>query len=422
MARYSVEASGANGRTRERLSIEASTPTEAARQVMAQGRFPISVRAERVGLAARLDQSLWTSERLGLAELALFAEQLADLVRAGVTIEQALDLLAPGGRGGASTAENQGERRDRRDRALGRLAQRLLRRVREGASLSVALRQEPAVPQAFAGVIQGAEGAGALAVGLASLALSLQRQSETRERIRAALAYPVMVLVVAVLAVSFVLTVVIPEFAPLFAGEERRLPMVTRGVLWLSALLTGRLLWAGLALLLIGVLGRVTWRRSTGLRQRSWRLALRLPPVRYALRLDLAQATRVMGALLESGMEASQAMQLAGEAASFERNRHGFAQGARRLREGEALSHVYAALPHMPDAAASMLAVGERSGQAGAAASRAAQLIETDTNRRVNRLLATLNPVAVITLGALVALFIAAIMLGILSINQLALR
>jgi type II secretory pathway component PulF len=47
---------------------------------------------------------------------------------------------------------------------------------------------------------------------------------------------------------------------------------------------------------------------------------------------------------------------------------------------------------------------------------------ETDTNRKVSRLLATLNPVAVITLGALVALFIAAIMLGILSINQLALR
>lgn len=419
MARYSVEASSARGSVQERLSVEAATTTDAARQVMAQGRFPISVRAERIGWAARLDHPLLTNDRLGLAELALFAEQLADLVRAGVTIEQALDLLAPGGRVGGSATEREG---DRRDRALGRLAQRLLRRVREGASLSAALRQEPAVPPAFAGVIQGAEGAGALAVGLASLAVSLQRQSETRERIRTALAYPAMVLVVALLAVVFVLTAVIPEFAPLFAGEERRLPMVTRGVLWLSALLTGRLLWAGLTLLLTAVLVRVIWRRSPGLRQRLWRLALRMPPVRYALRLDLAQATRVMGALLESGMEASQAMQLAGEAASFERNRQGFAQGARLLREGESLSQVYAALPQMPDAAASLLAVGERAGQAGTAASRAAQLIETDTNRRVNRLLATLNPVAVITLGALVALFIGAIMLGILSINQLALR
>lgn len=419
MARFSVQASAVDGRSRERLSIEASTPTEAARLVLAQGRFPISVEAERVGLDARLDRLLWPSERIGLAELALFAEQLADLVRAGVTIEQALDLLAPGRHGTGSNAENAG---DRHDQALGRLAQRLLRRVREGASLSAALRQEPAVPPAFVGVIQGAEGAGALAVGLASLAVSLQRQNETRERIRTALAYPVTVLVVAMLAVLFVLTAVIPEFAPLFAGEERRLPLITRAVLWLSALLTGRLVWAGLALLLFSMLGWLLWRRLPGLQKCLWRLALRLPPVRYALRLDLAQATRVMGALLESGMEASQAMQLAGQAASFERSRHGFAQGARHLREGESLSHVYAALPQMPEAAATLLAVGERSGQAGFAAARAAQLIETDTNRRVNRLLARLNPVAVIALGALVALFIAAIMLGILSINQLALR
>jgi general secretion pathway protein F len=419
MARFSVETSSTRGSGPERLSVEAATPTDAARQVMAQGRFPISVRVERVGWAARLDQSLWTNDRLGLAELALFAEQLADLVRAGVTIEQALDLLAPDGQGPGLSAARE---RDRRDRALGRLAQRLLRRVREGASLSAALRQEPAVPSSFAGVIQGAEGAGALAVGLASLAVALQRQSETRDRIRAALAYPAMVLVVALLAVCFVLTAVIPEFAPLFAGEERRLPMITRGVLWLSALLTGRLLWVGLVLLLVGLLGRVVWRQAPGLRQRVWQLALRMAPVRYALRLDLAQATRVMGALLESGMEASQAMQLAGEAASFDQNRQGFAQGARRLREGESLSRVYAALPLMPDAAASLLAVGERAGQAGLAASRAAQLLETDTNRRVNRLLAILNPAAVITLGALVALFIAAIMLGILSINQLVLR
>ena len=419
MARFCVETSAATGSSRERLSIEAESPIEAARQVLAQGRFPISVKAERVGMAARLERSVWAGDRLGLAELALFAEQLADLVRAGVTIEQALELLSPSSKADASRPEGEG---DRRDRSIGHLAQRLLRRIREGAAFSAALREEPAVPPAFAGVIQGAEGAGALAAGLASLAISLQRQSETRERIRSALAYPATVLVVALLAVVFMLNAVIPEFAPLFAGEERRLPMVTRGVLWLSSILSGRLLWLVLALMLGGVLARATWTRSPSLRKSAWQFALRLAPVRYALRLDLAQATRVMGALLQSGMEASQAMHLAGEAAAFERNRHGFVAGARRLREGGSLSQAYAALPQMPEAAAALLAVGERSGQAGAAATRAAQLIETDTNRRVNRLLAILNSVAVITLGALVALFIAAIMLGILSINQLALR
>jgi len=421
VARYIVEASAADGLTRERLSIEAATPAEAAKLLIALGHFPLSVRAERVGWAARLDQVVGSSSRMGLAELALFAEQLADLVRAGVVLEQALELLSLGGRGLRSGGRS-APPGDRRDRTISRLAQRLLLRVREGASLSAALQSEPGVPRAFAGVVQGAEGAGKLAAGLGSLAVSVQRQSETRERIRTALAYPATVLVVALAAVLFVLTAVIPEFSPLFVGEEQRLPRVTRAVLWLSDLLTGRLSWIGLLLLLATGVGWLVWRHSPGLRAQAWQHARRLPPVRHAMRLDLAQATRVMGALLESGMEASQAMQLAAQSASFAANQTGFADGARRLREGAALSRVYAALPYVPDVAASLLAVGERSGQAGAAATRAAQLIETDTNRRIASLLAALNPVAVISLGALVALFIAAIMLGILSINQLALR
>jgi type II secretory pathway component PulF len=302
------------------------------------------------------------------------------------------------------------------------LAGRLLRCVREGAALSAALREESSIPQAFVGVVQGGEQAGQLGASLASLAASLQRQAETRERIRSALAYPMAVLVVALVAVLFVLTAVIPEFSPLFIGEERRLPLVTRAVLHLSAMVTGRLPFIAAGSVALVALAWLAWRRSAGLRQRVWAAALRLAPVRHALRLDLAQATRVLGTLLESGLEASQAMQLAGHSAAFTDLRLAFGHAARQLREGASLARAYAALPHLPQAAATLLAVGERSGQAGAAALRAAQLIESDTNRRIDRLLATLNPVAVISLGALVGLLIAAIMLGILSINQLALR
>lgn len=421
MARFSIEASTADGTGREQFTVEAASAQEAARQVIAGGRFPISVRADQDSLFAKLQRSVHASDRLGLADLALFAEQLGDLVRAGVTIEHALVLLAPRARPSV-LSPGPAETDRSHTQATARLAQRLLRRVREGASLSAALRHEPAVPPAFTGVVQGAEGAGALATGLGSLAASLQRQSETRDRIRAALAYPAVVLVAAVLAVAFVLTAVIPEFAPLFAGEEHRLPIVTRAVLWLSGLLEDRVSAAAVLGLALGGTGAAVWRRSPSLRLRAWRLARRLPPVRYALRLDIAQATRVMGALLESGMEASQAMQLAGQAASFEVNRSGLRDGGRRLREGTALSRVYAELPHVPEAAASLVLVGERAGKAGEAATRAAQLIERETKRQIDRLLAVLNPLAVITLGALVALFIAAVMLGILSINQLALR
>jgi general secretion pathway protein F len=445
MPQFIVEAAASDGRRVEQLLLEARDGDDAARQARAQGRYPVRVRLAGVQWHAALLQLVRRAARLSLADLALFAEQLAQLLQAGVPLEQALSLLARTApqrtqsptasvsadlpatptsalSDGAADAAAPGGHGEPSERGLVSLAQRLLVRVREGVSLSSALRAEPAVPASFAGVVHGSEEAGTLADGLAALAGSVQRQVDTRQRVRAALAYPVALAVVALAAVLFVLTAVIPEFAPLFEGEQHRLPLLTRGVLWLSDLVNGRLL---LLLLLVAAVALAiwgAWRRWPALRQTVWRQIRRLPPVRYAMRLDLAQALRVMGSLLQGGMETSAAMQLTAQSATFTEIRLAFEGGARQLRAGAALSQVCAALPGLPDTALTVLMVGERAGEAGAAALRAAQWLDQDTQRRMAALLALVNPLAVIAMGALVALLIAAIMVGILSINQLTFR
>lgn len=423
MTRFVVSAVGANANGEQQLTVEAVSELEAARWAQAQGYVPLHVRAERAGWRAALDIEVWGGARVGLAPLALFAEQLSSLVNAGVALEQALALLARPGEGGAN-AGGAGRARvlEGQDRAVSALADRLLKRVREGSALSAALRAEASIPEAFSGVVQGAEQAGALGAGLAAVAASVQRQHDTRMRIRSALAYPALLLVVAAVALLFILTAVIPQFAPLFSGEEHRLPGLTRVVLWLSGLVTTWLAPAAVAGLLTLVLLVLAWRRWPALRARLWRLGERLGPARLAMQLDLAQCTRVLGILLSSGVEASRAMQLCAQAGAFERNRHALAEGARQLREGAALSTVFGAVPGVSQAAATLLAVGERTGQAGVAALRAAAHLDTECSRRIARTLAALNPLAVLVMGGVVALFIAGIMMGILSINQLALR
>ena len=158
------------------------------------------------------------------------------------------------------------------------------------------------------------------------------------------------------------------------------------------------------------------------MRMRLARLTAGLPPVRLARRLDMAQAIRVFGTLLSSGSEASRALQIAGQAAAFDLTRVAFSQGARRLREGCSLPQAFAELADVPLAVVTLLAVGEQTGQAGQAALRAAQLTESEARRQLARWLAVLNPAAVLGLGAMIAVFIAAVMLGILSINRLALQ
>jgi general secretion pathway protein F len=443
MPRYVVEVAAPDGRRAEPLILEAGSKVEAVRRAQALGRFPLRVRSSRMRWDASVLDLVRPGTRLTLADLALFAEQLGQLLQAGVALESALALLArtaaPRAAARAPSDESapvaaasaagvfdeslvQAHQSEPERGGLASLAQRLLLRVREGASLSAALRPEPAIPASFTGVIQGAEEAGDLAAGLAALATSVQHQVETRRRVRAALAYPVSLAVVALAAVLFVLTAVIPEFGPLFEGEEHRLPYLTRGVLWLSDLVRGRLGLILLCVVAIALSIRLAWIRSPALRTAVWKRLRRLPPVRYAMRLDLAQALAVMGGLLKGGAETSAAMQLTAQSTTFEETRRAFERGARQLREGAALWQVCSVLPGLPETVLTVLVVGERAGESGAATLRAARWLEQDTQRRMATLLSLLNPLAVVAMGALVAFLIAAIMVGILSVNQLTLR
>jgi general secretion pathway protein F len=164
------------------------------------------------------------------------------------------------------------------------------------------------------------------------------------------------------------------------------------------------------------------WRHWPALRRLTGRMRRSVPIVRHAMRLDLAQGLRVLASLLRGGMETSAAMQLAARSSMFGDNRRAFEACARQLREGASLSQVCAGLPDLPEAALTILLVGERAGEAAAAAQRAALWVDADSQRRIARFVALINPAAVITMGALVALIVAAVMLGVLSISQLVVR
>lgn len=405
MPRFRIDVIGSSGGV-ERLLIEAADDLAAARYAFQKGGVPVAIHPIRDGLLGRLQNPVGGSGGINASALALFAEQMAELLNAGLALEQALQLLS---------TQDKGSRQSR-------LAARLLGKIRTGETLSLALSQEQGVPALFIGIVQGAERSGALAMGFATVSQYLERQNEISRRIRAALAYPAVVLAVTIFAVFFILAVVIPEFAPLFSGEEKHLPLVTRVVLFLSELLVNQFPVLLSALVTVGIGSYWSFARIAPVRASMHRALMRLPPVQYAIRLELARTIQVLGALLSSGVEASEAMELAAAVPSNALIRQQFSNGARLLREGCSVAETFSTIPLLPQSVATLIAVGEQSGELGRVATRSALVLEADTNRRIDRFLATLNPAAVISLGGLVALLIASVMLGILSINQLALR
>lgn len=405
MREFYVKFVSPSGR-KESRTILAFTEIEAARQLIIAGDTPLHIRERRGGMLEKLSQPVSNATRLRHFDIALFAEHMAEMLKAGVTVEQALDLLS---------------RQNSREQ-IAALAGRLLGRVRTGQALSHALTEEKSIPKFFSGLVRGSEQGGRLPEGLSYLSDYLMRQAGTRSKIIATLTYPAIVVATSILALFFVLVVVIPEFTPLFAGEEKNLPFVTRLVVGLSDIVNTDLPYLIFVALGIPAAAWAVIIRVESVRRWAEMTAARLPPVDMAHRLDLSKVIRVMGALLESGIDASQAVTLAAESATSARLNRGFLQVGRRLREGARLSDALRSIGGVPETQICLIAVGEQTGELGIAAMRAANLLELETNRRIEQLVSLVNPIAVVVLGVMIAVLIAGVMLGILSANQFVLR
>ncbi|MEY3201390.1 MAG: ral secretion pathway protein [Pseudomonadota bacterium] len=390
MKTYAVDIAGMAGPPR---LVQSACADEAARQLLQQGLMPLAVR--EVSAGERSKRRLATTP----AALALALRQLGQLIEAGMPLDEALSLLA------RSEAKP--------NRAL---ATRLLQAVREGVAISVALSATPGVSPIVAGIVRGAEHAGALPRGFFAAADFLDRAQEIRRAVWSALFYPMLLASVACLATLFILAVVIPEFAPLFQGEEAKLPWITRATLAASSLVVGRVWLIVLAGLSVAAVIAMTQSRRPG---RFW---LRLPLFRELALLQAASVLEVLGRLMQNGVDASDAMRLTAEAAQGSLLAGAFASGERRLREGESLARIFDGISALPASTRSLIQVGEASGQIGRSIVSAGRMLEQDTQHRINRLLAILNPAAVLLMGAVVALLVAGIMLGILGINQWVLR
>lgn len=405
MSRYVIKAVAPSGEVRQ-LFRDAATIDDAALAVMREGFTPISIVQRTLGLVEILNRPLTLGARHKVGDAALFCEQLGAMTASGLTIEQALKVIS-----------KQGVKRK-----TTQTAQRLLPLIQGGMALSAALAQESRLPPYLSGMIRAAETGGKLSEGLAEAGRYMQRQEGTRRSLMNALTYPAVVLITVIVALALVLTVVIPGFEPVFAGEEERLPAITRAALWLSHLavhhLSDLVLSTAGAVLLCGA----AIYRFPAFRHRMLAAFRRFRPVRLALQLDASRTLGVMGMLCRNGVEVSEAVALAAQAAASRHLRTALDSAARQLREGAAITTALERVAAIPDDTRALIEVGEHTGELGATTVRAAQLLEADSSYQIERLVALVNPIAIAFLGVVVGLVVGGVMLGILSVNQLALR
>jgi general secretion pathway protein F len=374
----------------------------------ARGLLPIHA-AERREAANRPDVRQWLGWRreapLSGNDLALFSQQLARLLKAGLPLDRALDILA-------SIA----------GRRVGPVVRRALDRVRDGASLSEAMAaQRGTFPPSYVSLIRAGEASGALHAVLARVADFLARTEAMRQRVISASIYPAILLAAAAASVGLVLTVVLPQFAPMFRDAGARLPATTRLVMEAGDLL-GQVWWIILlALLAATLLWSRLMRRPAAAAWRD-RALLALPVIGGLItRFEVGRFCRTLAVLLGGGVAAPKALALCGDTVGNRAIAAAIETAATRFSHGEGLASPLARSGRFPDLSLQFIRIGEETGKLEEMLAEVADIYDQDVQRLLDRLLAMMVPAITIAMGLIVALIIASVMTAMISINDLAL-
>ena len=369
------------------------------------GHTPIraeEVRGSRGGRPWTL--TLLSARRAGRREIALFTREMATLLGAGLTLERALEILA-----GLSDHE-----------PTRRLLARLLESIRGGGSFADALAERgETFPRFYVSMVRAGEAGGALEEVLQRLSDYLERAQALRESVRSALIYPAIVVLMAGASIAVLLTVVLPQFTPLFEDAGAALPPLTRIVI-----AAGRAVedygWAGLAgVLVLALLIRQQLATPAG-RARWDALALSLPLAGDLIaKAETARFSRTLATLLSNGVPMLSALAIVKDTLANRVTAKAIEDIGTSLKEGEGLAEPLAKARHFPALSAQLVRVGEETGQLEQMLHKVADIYDQEVRRAVDRMLALLVPGMTLALGGLIALIIGSILSAMFSVYDI---
>jgi type IV pilus assembly protein PilC len=380
--------------------VEAAQSVSEARQKLSdRGLYVYSVQPRGGFLSATVGGS--KSRVLKSSDFLIFNQQFNTLIKAGLPILKALDLLAER----AASPSLQPLLRDVRDR------------VREGAALSEALGQEGLFPKVYVTSVLAGEKSGNLS-GVLEYYIAYQKVTTgAKKKLIATLIYPTILVTVATVIVTYLFTYVVPQFAKLYSDMNVQLPMVTRLLLTVTVSYRFDALIA-LALLIAGALGIFLWSRTDKGGIAVDRIKLRLPVVGETwIKFQVAQFCRTLSTLLAGGTPLVAALSTSAESVSSRLVSSAILEASALVRDGQSLHAALRATGLMPAMGIEMIEVGEASGALSPMLASVAEFYEDETNQRIGILIAIVEPAILVFMAIVIAFILIALYLPIFSFS-----
>ena len=383
-------------------SIRAPNEETARLRLIGQGVTPVRIAGAGGALAQDAPQGR-RGARLKRADILLFSREMAHLKQANMPLDKALAMLK-------ETADT-----DRLKVFISKVEEG----VRGGKSLYQSLLPfENELGRQYLVLIRAGETSGSLHMVLRELTVQLEADDKLRNYVISSMTYPVILLVVAVLSVILLLAFVVPQFREIFDSMGDKLPYSTRIVVDLSDTIRSHWMALLFGVTVVLFLGS-RWAATAGGRLRLDSLLLDLPLFGKVLRnLQFAVYFRTFGILLQRGVPMVDALRIAVDTLTNTALRKDIEPLVGMVKAGKRLSTGFVSPYLGKSSTPQLIRVAEETGQLDVTLMGLADRYEDEGRRTMGRVLAAMEPLIIIVLGALVAFIIIAILGGVLSIND----
>lgn len=388
------------GRWREG-TVVADDEATVLRRLQEEDLVIVSLREKRV--AFDINKFLINLQRISLRDLVVFTRQFATMLRAGIALVRALNVLS------------QETKNPRFKMAI----EDIRKEVESGTSLSQALgKHRDIFPRLYISLVRVGETGGILDVMFDRLATYYEKNEEITRKIKSAAAYPVAIIIMAIVMVIFLLTYVLPTFLNLLATFETEIPLPTKMVMNLSSLLRNYWFVVLSALVVLYLSFRLFTSKPKG--KEIWdRFILKIPIIsRLIVLMVISRLCHTLSILLSGGIAMVIAVEVVRETLDITPYMKAMEEARLMINEGNQLSACFMKNPLFPPMLAYMTAVGEESGLIDEMLERVGNYYDGELDAMLSALTALVEPILIIFVGGIVGFIVISMYLPIFQIIQ----
>lgn len=388
MAVFNYKVVDKNGKNKKG-TIEAPNRDGAEKKLKADGYAIMSLTEQNSPFSGGL-----IKKKVKSKDLAVFCKQFSAVIRAGVTIISALELMG-------DQIEN---------KTLQRAVMDAKTYVEKGGTLADALRVNSEVfPPIMINMVAAGELSGNLEICLDRLTEHFEKDNVLSAKIKGAMTYPIVVFIVMIIVVIVVMVMVIPNFSSMFAEMGTQLPLATRIMVAASNFIIHKW-WLLIIIVAAIVVGCKAFKRSSVGEQLFANMAIKMPIFgNLTIKSACSRFARTMSTLMASGISMIDAVEQVAKMMDNKIIRDGLLDAKTQVAKGIPLSKPLKDMEMLPPMLSAMTKIGEETGDIEEMLSKVADYYDEEVEEATNKLTAAMEPLIMVVLACIVGMIVAAV-------------